>query len=330
MRPLPTLRQLRYLVAVAEHRHFGRAAEDCLVTQSTLSAGIRELENVLGTTLIGRSNRNVALTPVGEEIVARAQTLLRAADELVDAAHAGSQPLTGLLRIGVIPTVGPYLLPRVLPNLRHSYPDLRLYLREEQTARVLEMLGRGRIDGGIIALPYLIGDLETMLLGEDPLLVACPKSHTFATRGSIGDDELAGETLMLLEDGHCLRNHALTACRLLPGQPNEELQATSLSTLVQMVGNGLGVTLIPQLAVEVETRREPSIAVVPFANGRPLRQIALVWRTQSARSQDLQLLGEALRAGMPSVSALLADCQTSGESPDEPRTARSQEASRDS
>jgi LysR family hydrogen peroxide-inducible transcriptional activator len=330
MRPLPTLRQLRYLVAVAEHRHFGRAAEDCLVTQSTLSAGIRELENVLGTTLIGRSNRNVAVTPVGEEIVARAQTLLRAADELVDAAHVGSRPLTGLLRLGVIPTVGPYLLPRVLPQLRHSYPDLRLYLREEQTARVLEMLGRGRVDGGIIALPYLTGDLETMLLGEDPLLVACPKSHAFATRGSIGGAELAGETLMLLEDGHCLRNHALTACRLLPGQPNEELQATSLSTMVQMVGNGLGLTLIPQLAVEVETRREPSIAVIPFADGRPLREIALVWRAQSARARDLELLGEVLRVGMPPASAPVATGATSWEPRENPRTASLPETSRDS
>src|SRR5512134_3100266 len=261
MRPLPTLRQLRYLVAVAEHRHFGRAAEDCLVTQSTLSAGIRELEHVLGATLIARSSRTVALTPVGEEIVARAQNLLRAAEELVDAAHAGSRPLSGLLRLGVIPTVGPYLLPRVLPRLRQSYPDLRLYLREEQTAQVLEMLGRGRVDGGIIALPYATGDLETMLLGEDPLLVACPKSHPFATRRSIDSAELSHEQLMLLEDGHCLRNHALAACRLLPGQANEDLQATSLSTLTQMVGNGLGLTLIPQLAVDVETRREPNIAV---------------------------------------------------------------------
>jgi LysR family hydrogen peroxide-inducible transcriptional activator len=319
MRPLPTLRQFRYLVAVAEHRHFGRAAEDCLVTQSTLSAGIRELENVLGATLIARGSRNVTLTPVGEEIVARAQKLLLAAEELVDAAHIGSRPLTGLLRLGVIPTVGPYLLPRVLPRLRQSYPDLRLYLREEQTARVLEMLGRGRVDGGIIALPYATGDLETMLLGDDPLLVACPKSHAFAARGSIGGADLAREALMLLEDGHCLRNHALAACRLLPGHPNEELQATSLSTLVQMVGNGFGLTLIPQLAVDLETHGEPNIAVVPFADGRPSRQIALVWRAQSARSRDLRLLGEVLRAGL-SASPPAAAGPTSRQSDDDQRT----------
>lgn len=298
MRPLPTLRQLRYLVAVAEHRHFGRAADDCLVTQSTLSAGIRELEEVLGVTLVSRNKRHVALTPLGENIVGRAQALLRAADQLVDAAHTGGRPLTGLLRLSVIPTVGPYLLPRVLPQLRRSYPDLRLYLREEQTARVLDMLGRGRIDGGIIALPYLTGELETMLLGEDALLVACPKSHPFASRRSIVAEELTGQPLMLLEDGHCLRNHALTACRLLPGQANEDLQATSLSTLVQMVGGGLGLTLVPRLAVDVETRREPNIAVVPLADRPPTREIALVWRSESARSRDLRLLGEVLRAGM--------------------------------
>ena len=241
MRPLPTLRQLRYLVAVAEHRHFGRAADDCLVTQSTLSAGIRELESVLGVTLIGRSKRHVALTPLGEDIVKRAQALLRTADELVDAAQVGGLPLTGLLRLGVIPTVGPYLLPKALPELREAYPGLRPYLREEQTPRLLDMLGRGRLDAGVIALPYATGELETMLLAEDALLVACPKGHAFAGRGSISGSELAGEPIMLLEDGHCLRNHALTACRLLPGQANEDLQATSLSTLVQMVGGGLGL-----------------------------------------------------------------------------------------
>lgn len=235
---------------------------------------------------------------IGEDIVERAQALLRAADELVDAAHLGSLPLTGLLRLGVIPTVGPYLLPRALPDLRKAYPDLRLYLREEQTPRLLDLLGRGRLDAGVIALPFATGELETMMLGEDALLVACPKSHAFASRGSVSGSDLAGEPIMLLEDGHCLRNHALTACRLLPGQANEDLQATSLNTLVQMVGGGLGLTLIPELAVDVETRREPNIVVLPFADARPTREITLVWRADSARSRDLQLFGEFLRGRM--------------------------------
>ncbi len=295
MRILPTLRQLKYLVAVAEHRHFGRAADDCLVTQSTLSAGLRELEDLLGVILVGRGKRQATLTPVGEDIVERARALLRGAEELVDAARAGDRPLIGLLRLGVIPTVSPYLLPRALPDLRRSYPDLRLYLREEQTARLMELLGRGRLDGALIALPYVTGGFEEMLLGEDPLLVACPKEHRFAQRTAIDSSELAGERLLLLEDGHCLRNHALTACRLLPGQTNEDLQATSLSTLVQMVAGGLGLTLVPRLAVAIETKREPALAVVPFRDGAPARTIALVWRAHSVRASDLRLLGESLR-----------------------------------
>jgi LysR family hydrogen peroxide-inducible transcriptional activator len=304
MRILPTLRQLKYLVAVAEHRHFGRAADDCLVTQSTLSAGLRELEDLLGVTLVGRGKRQATLTPVGEDIVERARSLLRAADELVDAARAGDRPLIGLLRLGVIPTVSPYLLPRALPDLRRTYPDLRLYLREEQTARLLELLGRGRLDGALIALPYVTTGFEDMLLGDDPLLVACPKEHRFAQRTAIDSSELVGERLLLLEDGHCLRNHALTACRLLPGQTNEDLQATSLSTLVQMVAGGLGLTLVPRLAVEIETRREPALAVVPFRDGAPARTIALVWRPHSVRASDLRLLGEALRTHVLGLAAL--------------------------
>jgi LysR family hydrogen peroxide-inducible transcriptional activator len=302
MRVLPTLRQLTYLVAVADHRHFGRAADDCLVAQSTLSAGLRELEDLLGVTLVGRGKREATLTAVGEDIVERARTLLRAADELVDAARAGDRPLSGLLRLGVIPTVAPYLLPRVLPMLRRAYPDLRLYLREEQTARLLELLRRGRLDGALIALPYATDGLDEMRLADDPLLVACPKDHRFAQSGGIDAAALSGEKLLLLEDGHCLRNHALTACSLLPGQANEDLQATSLSTLVQMVAGGLGLTLVPRLAAEIETRREPALALVPFRDRTPARTIALVWPSLSVRAADLRLLGDVVHthlANMP-------------------------------
>lgn len=293
MRPLPTLRQLRYLIHLAEHRHFGRAAEDCLVTQSTLSAGIRELEDVLGATLVGRGNRQITLTPSGEEVVRRARDLLRAADELVDVAKLGLRPLVGLLRLGVIPTIAPYLLPRALPAVREAYPDLRVYLREEQTARLLDLLDRGRLDGAVIALPYAIGALDCLLLGDDALLVACPAAHRFASSPAIRMADLVGEDLLLMEDGHCLREHALTSCRLLPGQASESLQGTSLGTLVQMVAGGLGLTLIPEMAVAVETR-DPAVAVVRLEDGRPVRQIALVWRPDSVRARDLRLLGEAL------------------------------------
>jgi LysR family hydrogen peroxide-inducible transcriptional activator len=314
MRALPTLRQLQYLVAVAEHRHFGRAAEDCLVTQSTLSAGMRELEDLLGVTLIGRGKRKVVLTPVGEEVVRRARELLRDADQLVDVARMGVSPLTGMLRLGVIPTVGPYLLPRALPAVRSIYPDLQLYLREEQTARLLKLVDRGRLDGAIIALPYATGDLETMVLGDDVLLVACPAAHRFAGQESIESSELSGERLLLLEDGHCLRDHSLAACHVMPGQENEDLQATSLSTLVQMVASGLGLTFLPELALEVEARREPALKVVSLANSMPARQIALTWRRESVRSRDLQILGRMLREHMTSLKPAANRMQSSSES----------------
>lgn len=295
MKPLPTLRQLRYLVAVAEQGHFGRAAEECHVSQSTLSAGIQELETGLGVTLIDRGHRQVALTPLAEDIVLRARAVLQAAEELVDAAETGKQPLSGLLRLGVIPTIGPYLLPSALRRLRVAFPRLRLYLREEQTARLLDLLAGGKLDAAIIALPYDTAGLSTMILAEDRMFVACPPTHRFAKEASIGADDLLGERLLLLEDGHCLRDHALTACRLAPGRSNEDLQGTSLGTLVQMVASGLGLTLLPEMAVAVETRREPDVVAVAITGGTPLRRIALVWRPGSSRAQELQLLGEHLR-----------------------------------
>ena len=298
MKILPTLRQLRYLVAVAEHRHFGRAAEACLVTQSTLSAGVQELETLLGVTLIARSKRHVAMTPLGEDIVARARALLQAAEEMADVAMAGSKPLSGLLRLGVLPTIAPYLLPRALPAVRAAYPNLRLYLREEQTAMLIDNIWHGRLDAAVIALPYDCGNLKVVALGEDRLLIACALTHPFAGRATVQEEELKGERLLLMEDGHCLRDHVLTACRLLPGRPNEDMQGTSLGTLTQMVANGLGLTLLPEMAVPLETSRLPGIAVVPFAGHvaghGPSRTIALAWRPGTPREPDLRLLADML------------------------------------
>lgn len=295
MKVLPTLRQLRYLVAVADHRHFGRAASECLVTQSTLSAGLRELEDILGVTLVERTRREVSVTPLGEAIVERARRLLRGAEDLVDAAQAGSRPLVGLLRLGVIPTVGPYLLPRALPAVRAAYPELRLFLREEQTAGLLDRLASGRLDAAVIALPYRTEGLDAMELGEDRLLVGCPVGHQFGQRDGVAVGDLRGEPMLLLEDGHCLRDHAVTACRLASDQANEAFQATSLGTLVQMVANGLGVTLIPAMAASLETNRNPGIVVVPLSGRQTSRDIALVWRQGSPRAADFRRLGEALR-----------------------------------
>jgi LysR family hydrogen peroxide-inducible transcriptional activator len=296
MKPIPTLRQLRYLVALADHRHFGRAAEDCLVTQSTLSAGIQELEALLGVTLIERGKRQATPTPLGEEIVDRARDVLRAAEELVDAAVAGKSPLAGTLRMGVIPTIGPYLLPPRLPGVRARYPELRLYLREERTERLLDLVLRGRLDASIIALPYDIGGLEAIDLGSEGLMVACPVAHPLASRTRIAAADLEGQRLLMLEDGHCLRNHALTACRLAPGRINEDLQGTSLGTLVQMVASGLGLTFLPEMAVEVESRRAAEVIILPFEGDAPAREIVLVHRPGSPRKRELELLADMLRA----------------------------------
>lgn len=264
------------------------------MTQSTLSAGIQELETLLGVTLVSRTRRHVALTPLGEDIVARARALLQAAEELADVAMAGSKPLSGLLRLGVLPTIAPYLLPRALPAVRAAYPNLRLYLREEQTAMLVDNIWHGRLDGALIALPYDCGNLKVVTLGEDRLLLACAATHPFAGLATVQEDELKGERMLLMEDGHCLRDHVLTACRLLPGRPNEDMQGTSLGTLTQMVANGLGLTLLPEMAVPVETAGLPGIAVVPFAGRGPSRTIALVWRPGTPREPDLRLLAEML------------------------------------
>ncbi|MFO1153288.1 MAG: hydrogen peroxide-inducible genes activator [Rhodospirillales bacterium] len=295
MKPIPTLRQLRYLVALADHRHFGRAAEECLVTQSTLSAGIQELEALLGVTLIERGRRQATPTPLGEEIVGRARALLRAAEELAEAADTGKRPLSGTLRMGVIPTIGPYLLPPRLQQVRARYPGLRLYLREEQTARLLDLIVRGRLDAAIIALPYDIGPLEAIGLGSERLMVACPVGHALASRERIAASDLDGQRLLMLEDGHCLRNHALTACRLAPGRSNEDLQGTSLGTLVQMVASGFGLTFLPEMAAEVERRMAPEVVVLPLESEAPAREIALVFRPASQRRTDLELLADMLR-----------------------------------
>lgn len=299
MKVLPTLRQLRYLVAIAEHRHFARAAQDCNVTQSTLSAGIHELETVLGVSLVGRSKRFVALTPVGEDVLARARDILRRAGELVDAAHAGGAPLSGLLRLGVIPTIAPYLLPRALPELRQAYPALRLYLREDQTARLLTLLERGRIDAALIALPYETGGLQTAVLGSDRLLLACPLDHPFAAREAVAIADLPGQPLLLLEDGHCLRDHALTACGFGAGRSNEDFLATSMGTLVEMVASGLGITFIPELAVEVEAGRERGVAIVELEGGVPRREIALAWLPANPRAADFRRLAQTFARHVP-------------------------------
>lgn len=293
LKPLPTLRQLRYLVALSEHLHFGRAAEACLATQSTLSAGLQELETLLGVTLVERTRRKVMLTPLGEQVVARAREVLRGAEDITDLAQASRGVLTGTVRLGVIPTIGPYLLPKALPALREAHPRLRLVLREDQTARLLDRLAAGELDVALIALPYDTPDLETLALGDDPFVVACPPGHPLARRDRVASSDLETAELLLLEEGHCLREHALDACHLPGPSRGEGVLATSLPTLVQMVANGLGVTLLPVMAVEAGILAGTGLVTRPLADPAS-RGIGLAWRSSSPRKEEFRALGEFL------------------------------------
>jgi LysR family hydrogen peroxide-inducible transcriptional activator len=288
MKPIPTLRQLRYLVAVVERCHFGQAATACNVSQSTLSASIQELEDLLGAPLLERTKRSVVPTALGRTVAERARGLLKGAEDLTDLAQAARDPLSGPLHLGVIPTIGPFLLPRAMPRLRESFPKLQLYLREDQTARLLERLEAGELDAVLLALPYALGDLEVMDLGEDRFSIVQPAGHEPAAN-------IADENLLLLEDGHCLRDQALAACELEGARRNAGFNGTSLHTLAQMVANGLGVTLMPQMAIDAGILRGLDVTVRPLTGAVPHRRIGLVWRRSSARSETFRPLAEALK-----------------------------------
>jgi len=306
----PSLRQWQYLVSLSENRHFGRAAEACFVTQSTLSAGIQELETQLGAALVDRTKRKVVLTPLGEDLAGRARELLGQAEDMVLLARAASVPLSGPLRLGVIPTISPFLLPRVLPSLRKRFPDLRLFLREDLTARLVEQLQAGKLDLLLIALPYEGGALDTMTLLEDDFLVACREDHALARRNTVKLDELSDAPLLLLEDGHCLRDHALAACRLPPSPRRDGFAATSLHTLVQMVDSGLGITLLPRLALNAGILRGTDVTTRPLGAGDTSRHIGLAWRRGTQRAKEFTLFGEALVAAMKQPGAPQASSPT--------------------
>mgnify|MGYP001281156700 FL=1 len=293
-RHLPTLRQLRYLSALYRERHFGRAAARCFVTQSTLSAGIQELEGLLGVTLVDRSRRKLLFTPVGEELVERAERVLRAAEDFVEAAEAAKEPLSVPVRMGVIPTVAPFLLPRVLPKLRRAFPGLKLYLKEDLTARLVAGLHAGQLDLLLLALPCEAGEVESAELFEDPFLFACRADSPFAQGPAVPADRLAAAPLLLLEDGHCLRDHALEACHLAPPR-QQAFAATSLHTLVQMVDNGLGVTLLPKLALDGGILDGTGLVVRPIAGEPPARRIGMIWRRGAGRRRDFRLLADFFR-----------------------------------
>jgi LysR family transcriptional regulator, hydrogen peroxide-inducible genes activator len=291
---LPTFRQLEHLVLLADHGHFGRAAKACHVTQSTLSASIKELENVLQASLVDRTRRSVVLTPVGLEIVERARRILQEGKELAEAARADGEPLSGTLRMGVIPTVGPFLLPNILPRLRRAYPALRLYLVEDLTARLVEGLHAGRLDVLLLALPYDCGNVERRALFQDPFKIAIPSDHQLAVEKAVDLEHFQYEGLLLLKEGHCLREHALAACRLADRRQIEPVEATSLHTLVQMVDNGLGITLLPQLAIDGGILKGTTLTVLPIAGEPPSREIGLAWRRGTGRQREFELLVSVL------------------------------------
>jgi LysR family hydrogen peroxide-inducible transcriptional activator len=296
---LPTLRQLQYLKALAEHGSFGRAAEASHVTQPTLSAGIQELEKVLGAPVVDRARSGVILTPVGAEALRRANVILNEAEALVQAAKNAGHPLTGRFRLGVIPTVAPFLLPKALPVLRKRFPGLRLFLREDLTHRLISALKAGQLDAVLIALPYDMAGLDWAHVSDDELLAAAPADHRLAKEVEILPADMEGDDLILLEDGHCLRDHALAACGLRPpraGVEDEIFAATSLPTLVQMVGSGLGVTFLPAMAVEAGLTESAAVAVRPIAVDHPSREIVVAWRAGSSRAAEGRLLADALKS----------------------------------
>jgi LysR family hydrogen peroxide-inducible transcriptional activator len=291
----PSLQQLRFLCALAEQRHFGRAAESCAVTQSTLSGGIKELEARLGVTLFERSHRHLMLTPLGKEIATRAQRLLVDAEELVGLARNADEPLSGPLRFGAIPTVGPYVLPSLLSHLGTALPKLKLYVREATTEVLLDKLAAGELDILLAAIPYELSDVEAMEIAEDPIVVAMPRNHPLGHHKVVSRDDLAREQLLLIEDGHCLRSHSLQACRVVDPVRNEVFQATSLRTLVQMVAAELGITLMPQIAVDSELASTRNVVVRPLSPDKPFRTLVLAWRSTSSRGDEFRLLGNLIR-----------------------------------
>jgi LysR family transcriptional regulator, hydrogen peroxide-inducible genes activator len=295
------LRDLRYLVALADHRHFGRAAAASFVSQPTLSTQVRKLEDELGVALVERAPRRVMLTPAGRDIAERARRILAEVEQLKESARRASDPEAGTVRLGLFPTLAPYLLPHVVPQLRLRFPRLELLLTEEKTEVILAMLREGRLDAGVLALPLHDEQLHVEPLFEEPFVLAVPKSHPLASRPSLTIDDLADQSLLLLEDGHCLREQALDVCQLAGAGERTGFRATSLETLRQMVAAEVGITLLPVLAVKPPVARSPDIRLLGFGGQPPSRRIAMVWRRSSASAPFLQKLAAAFRELPPAL-----------------------------
>ena len=296
------LRDLRYLVALADERHFGRAAERCFVSQPTLSAQIRKLEEYLGVPLVERQPKRVTLTETGAKIVERARRALQETDAIVELAKTDRDPLAGALKLALIPTVGPYLLPHVAGPLRRALPRLKLMLYEYQTGPLLEKLRDGELDLGILALPVPPDGLETAQLYDEPFTVAMPANHPLAERDRVKLEDLRGETLLLLEDGHCLRDQALEVCSRIRLNEEQDYRATSLETLRQMVAAGHGITLLPELAAASPVGTARGLRIRPFSKPTPVRTIGAVWRKSTTRGKAIEAVVASVRAAMKEES----------------------------
>ncbi len=292
----PTIRQLSFLVALARSKSFSRAADAVNVAQSTLSAGIQELEGLLGAPLVERTKRMVRLTALGREVVVRAETILTETDDLVDLVKGALSPLGGEIRLGAIPTIGPFILPKALPGLKKKYPDLKLFLREGKTDETLGLLKGGRLDIALIAFPYPVPGLKVEIIGDDDFLLVCPRGHPLTGQKGVAVSDLDRGELLLLEEGHCLRDHALSFCQIHNLKAPEQFKATSLETLVLMVAEGLGVTFVPEVAIRAGLLKGRNVETVALKNSRAGRTLGLCWRSSNPREEQFRILAKEMKA----------------------------------
>lgn len=299
------IRDLRYLVAVADLRHFGKAAEACFVSQPTLSTQLKKLEEFLGVQLVERSNKQVMVTPIGAKVVERARQVVNEVDDIVELCRASRDPLAGELRLGLIPTIAPYLLPHAVPTLREKHPQLRPLLYEDQTARLVERLRHGGLDAAVMAVPVDAGELKYLELFAEPFVLAMPAGHALAGKRQVSVNDLREQKVLLLDEGHCLRDQALDICSRVGVGGDEGFRATSMETLRQMVASGAGVTLLPKLAADANAAlpNRSAIELRPFEPPAPTRQMALYYRKGSAREQAVEAIAELLRA-LPAIQQL--------------------------
>lgn len=294
-----SIKQLKYLCAVAEHRHFSKAAAACFVTQSTLSAAIQELESQLGVMIFERNKKRVLITPLGEKLLRQARILLGDVEDFEGIARAHQGALSGEIRLGVIPTIGPFLLPGLLSDLRKKYDKLKLFLKEDLSAALLQQLQQGKLDLIVLAFPYALPEMETISLFKDEFLLCLPPGHPLEKYDQVRQQQLRGESLLLLEEGHCLRDHALEACKLESADTDLVYQGTSLHTLVQMVANGLGMTLLPGISVAADILGDTQLQVKPFNKESVCREVGMAWRKSDPRREDYLLLAEFIKQHIP-------------------------------